>query len=235
MDEDRTTLEHLLRDRAAEIPYFQAAPPRMLAKARRRIARNAIASLAAVGLIVVGASAGLANLGALRGPDRVPQGSTGSHGPTQTAPAPCGTVELIADASLEGAAGSVIGTIDLTSVGTSTCTLTGRPTITIDDAAGDAVAFQVVVVDPQWRVDRASPPRGWPVVLLSPGDVASVRVRWSNPCPQLTAPVRWTVGLDDASEPLDVRGADTTPPPSCNGAGEPSTLEVGPFEPAADA
>jgi Domain of unknown function (DUF4232) len=233
MSEDRTTLEHMLRARAAEVPHLQAVPPTMLARARRRIARNALASVVAAGLIVVGASAGLTTLGALRSPDRVvPEGSSGQHSPAPPASNPsCSAADLRATARLEGAAGSVLGSVDITNLGAEVCTLTGRPVVTIFTSAGDQLSPHVQEVPPQWQVDGRSPPQGWPVVSLRPGAAAAIRIRWNDPCPQLSDPAVWSVGLSGGGT-LDVGNADTTPPPPCLGTAEPSMLEVGPFEPS---
>jgi hypothetical protein len=234
MDDDLTKLGQVLRDRAAEVPYLQEAPPKLLARARRRVARNAVSSVVAAGLIVVGASAGLATL---RGPETaVPGGSPSTHspGPTPSTLA-CTAADLRATAALQGAAGSVLGSIHLTNVGVLTCTLMGRPTVTLSSSAGDALSVSVVVVPPQWQVDGTPTPRGWPVVSLPPGSAASIRTRWSNACPQLTDPARWSVDLGTGRGSLDVTDADAIFPPPCNGPTEPSTLEVGPFEPSAGA
>ena len=42
MNDDLDRLERELRERAAEVPYLQEAPRKMLARARRRVARNAL-------------------------------------------------------------------------------------------------------------------------------------------------------------------------------------------------
>jgi len=232
MDDDLTQLERVLKDRAAEVPHVQDVPPTMLARARRRVARNALASVLGAVVIVVGAAAGLANLGALHGSgDRVP-GDRGAVAPPSTA---CSASDLRAVVSLEGAAGSVEGSIRLTNVGGATCTLTGRPSVSIVSSQGDAVPLQVTESEPQWKADGASQPQGWPVVTLQPGSPASVRVRWSNACPQLSGPVSWKIDLGNAGGTLDASSAGASFVPPCNGPSEPSTLEVGPFEPSAGA
>ena len=129
----------------------------------------------------------------------------------------------------------MVGSIDLTNVGAATCTLVGRPTLGISSSTDQAVSVQVVEGPPQWQVDGSAAPIGWPVVSLRPGDAAAIRIRWSNACPQLTGPASWNVDLGDGGGSLDVSGTGATFPPPCNGPGEPSTLEVGPFEPAAGA
>lgn len=232
MDDDLNQLQHVLRDRAAEVPHVQDVPPTMLARARRRVARNAVVSALAAVVIVVGATAGLANLAALHGPRVAVPGDSGSAAPPSTA---CAAADLRANASLEGAMGSVEGSIGLKNVGGTTCTLTGRPTVSIFSSTGHEVSLQVTESEPQWQADGTSQPQGWPVVGVQPGSSASVRVRWSNACPQLSGPASWKVDLGNGRGTLDVPNAGASLVPPCNGPSEPSTLEVGPFEPSAGA
>jgi Protein of unknown function (DUF4232) len=233
MDDDQSRLERELRERAAEVPYLQEAPAKVLARARRRVARNALTSLVVVGLIVVGASAGL---GALRGPTRVITGNHGSPSPTQVpSTSVCTASDLRATGALSGAMGSVGGAIDLKNTGATTCTLTGRPTVTLTSSTGDALSVQVTDVIPQWQADGKPSPQGWPIVSLRPGTSASIRVSWSNECPQLSNPVAWSVELGDGGGLLNVAGADAAFAPPCNGSAEPSILQVGPFEPGTGA
>jgi len=223
MDDDLTTLEQVLRDRAAEVPHLQEAPPRMLLRARRRVARNAVVSAVAAGIIIVGASAGLAGLRA---------SSSGLGGPTPTpSTTACKASDLRVTANLEGAAGSLVGSIDLKNHGDLTCTLEGRPTISILDAFGYQLTPHVIAADPQWMVDGASAPGSWPVVSLRSFEVSAIRVRWTNPCPQLTHGAFFIVDLGNGTGTLQVSVPD---PPSCNGPAEPATLEVGPFEPGGE-
>jgi hypothetical protein len=227
MDDDLTRLEQVLRDRAAEVPYQQEAPAKLLARARRRMARNALSSFVVVGVLVVGASTGLAGLGALRGPDQVtPGSSSGTHSPAP-AGSDCTAEDLRATSALDGAAGSVVGSVQLTNLSTRTCTLNGRPTVSPFDPQDRGLAVDVVEVQPQWQVDGTPMPESWPVVRLDPGDVGSIRIRWGNACPQLSGPARLSMDLGDGKGALDVSASA----PPCLGSGEPSTLEVGPFEP----
>ncbi len=235
MDDDRTKLERMLRDRAEEIPYRREAPPALLGRARRRVARNAISSLVAVGIIVAGASAGLESMGALRapiGPATRGPAPADPRSPSSSAPV-CTVGDIRATAALDGAAGSVVGSIGLTNFSDTTCALKGRPVVTLFGSSGHPLPVTVVAVAPQWLADGSSPPPGWPVVRLRPGSAAAVRVRWSNACPQRSEPALWRVSLTTDGQTLDVFGADGTPPPSCSGPTEPSILEVGPVEPSA--
>jgi hypothetical protein len=230
MDDDLNQLEQVLRDRAAEVPHVQDVPPTMLMRARRRVARNAVASVLGALLIVAGASAGFANLGVLHRSDAAVSG--GSVVPPSTR---CAASDLHGKVSLDGAMGSVEGSIDLTNVGGATCTLTGRPAVSIWNSQGQAVALQVTASEAQWKADAAPEPQGWPVVSLRPGSAASVHVRWSNACPQLSGPVSWKIDLGNGAGTLDASSADAILVPPCNGPTEPSTLAVGPFEPSAGA
>lgn len=233
MRDDLGTLEQLLREKAAEVPYVQAALPATLARARRRVARTALVSVAAAGLLVVGASLGVARLAA-EGPDQGIPAVSPTGGPSvapSTSVAPCDASVLRATASLDGAAGSVEGAIHVTNLGPSACSVAGRPVVTLFTGSGRPITVHVLRVTAQWQADGAAAPPGWPVVRLRPGGAASVRVRWSNACPQQTSPALWVLDLGSGPT-LDVFGADGTSPPPCNGPGEPSTLEVGPFEPS---
>lgn len=224
MDDDLTRLEAMLRAKAGEVPSALTAPPPMVARARRRVVLTSLSLVAAGALIVVGATAGL---GAIRDSGRaVPEAPPSTGTPSVTS---CTSGDLRATAALDGAAGSVVGSIDLTNGGTGTCTLSGRPHLTLTSPIQGALSPDVAEVPAQWQVDGASAPPGWPLVTLRPGAAASVRVRWSNACPQLTQPVTWHLDLGDGGAGLDVTGAEATPP--CLGSGQPSILEVGPFEP----
>jgi hypothetical protein len=231
MDDELRQLDGVLRDRAAEVPQVQDVPPAMVARARRRVARNAVVFVLGAAVIVVGASAGLATLGAQRGPGVAIPGDSGSS----AASTACAAPDLRAQVSLGGAMGSVEGSIRLTNVGGATCTLSGRPTVSIFSSQGDEVALQVTESEPQWQADRAPEPAGWPVVSMQPGSEASVRVRWSNACPQLSGPASWKLDLGNGGGTLDAAGAGASLVPPCNGPSQPSTLEVGPFEPRAGA
>lgn len=228
MDDDMSKLEDVLRAKAAEIPYLQSVPPKVMARARRRMARNVLSSVVAVALVVLGASAALGGIGALRGPREVVPGSSGH--PTVAPGSSCAAANLRAATAIDGAAGSVVGSVELTNAGAATCTVSGRPTLSLS-TLGHALTARAIEVPPQWRVDGTAAPAGWPIVTLRPGGVASIRVRWSNACPQVSSPVVWHVDLGGGAGGLDATGAALNP--SCLGSAEPSSLEVGPFEPGA--
>jgi len=68
------------------------------------------------------------------------------------------------------------------------------------------------------------------VVTLAPGGVASVRIGWADWCPDGRAAPLWRVAIPGSGD-VDVNGIDAVSPPPCNGPGQPSTIQVGPFEP----
>jgi hypothetical protein len=133
---------------------------------------------------------------------------------------------------MQGAAGSREGAISLTNLSSDTCTLEGTPAITLLDPNLNPITSGIRSrgSPPGWMADASPQPLGWPVVTLAPGDVASVRVSWLNWCPDARPAPLWRVGIPGSST-VDVNGFDAVPPPPCNGRGEPSTVEVGPFEP----
>ena len=134
-------------------------------------------------------------------------------------------------ATLEGAAGSREGAITVVNRSTVACTLAGTPTPILRDAQSLApVSTQVTVTqsEPAWRVDKQPEPPGWPVVTLGAGERATVRVGWSNWCG--STPVAWSLALP-SGDSFEVRDIGLDAPP-CNGPGQPSTIEIGPFEPA---
>ena len=130
----------------------------------------------------------------------------------------------------EGAAGSRDGTIDLENASGGTCTLSGTPVVTVTDS-DLRVIDGVTVLDgaPGWKAQGGPEPDGWPVVTLASGDVASVRVGWSNWCNKDLPLLRLT---DNAGNEIALLGPDAGSVPPCNGPDLPSTIEVGPFEPS---
>src|SRR6266576_1801612 len=147
MDDDLRQLERELTDRAAEVPQVHDVPPAMVARARRRVARNAVVFVLGAAVIVVGASAGLATLGAQHGPGNAIPGDSGSSSPSTSCAAP----DLRAEVSLDGALGSVAGSIQVTNVGARTCTLSGRTTVSIFSSGTHDVASHVTESEPQWQ------------------------------------------------------------------------------------
>lgn len=225
----------------------------MTRRVRFRVARNA----AAVGLMIVLVGAGtFVGARALTGPGSpkpVPPASTRTGRPTpsaSTTPGPgpatpsasttpgtsaaaCTSGQLRAVGTFEGAMGSREGAITLTNFSDVTCTLQGQPTITLLNHKLHPITSGVVfsAAPPGWQVNASPQPPGWPVVTLAPGNAASVRIRWGNWCPQGRSAPLWRIGIPGSGS-VDVNGFDAADPPPCNGQGQPSTIEVGPFEPA---
>ena len=231
-------LRESLERRAEDVPPRREVPPGLGGRAGRRIAVNSVL----VGTAIVVVAAGLfAGVRAFTGPDEENLGgtptptATGAH-QTQASGSSgvpkCTAGRLRATGTFEGAAGSREGAIDLTNFSDARCTLRGRPTITVLKSAGHPITSGVTFLETvaAWQAEGTTKPAGWPTVTLGPGDAASVRIRWGNWCPQGRAAPLWRVGIS-GSGAVNVNGFDSDPPP-CNGQSLPSTIEVGPLEPA---
>jgi hypothetical protein len=225
-------LRDLLRRRADDLPPHLAVPPALSGRVRRRIALNA----AGVGIIVVALAAGaFAGVRALGGPR-----ASGPAGPptfSNVQPTPssdtCASGQLRANGSIQGAAGSRVGSIIFTNFSDKTCTLEGTPEIQLLDQNLDPITSGVTfgTTPAGWQADGSPEPAGWPVVTLAPGDSASVRIDWSNWCPDGRAAPLWRVVIPGSGSVDVINGMDSETPPPCNGAGQPSRIDVGPFEP----
>jgi hypothetical protein len=128
--------------------------------------------------------------------------------------------------------GSRDGTVVVTNLSDASCTLQGTPTITLLDDNIEPITSGLTFMSAPagWQADALPKPPGWPVVKLRPGDVANVRIRWSNWCPQGRAAPLWQLGIP-GSDTVDINGFEAADPPPCNGADQPATIEVSPFEP----
>jgi Domain of unknown function (DUF4232) len=230
----------MMRRKAGEMPRQGAIPGSLTRRVRLRIARNT----AAVGIMLVVLGAGtFVGARAFNSPDsgkRIPPASnTTVQVPSPTgqasspiSPAACTSGQLRATGTFEGAAGSREGVISLSNYSDVTCTLEGNPTITLLDKNLKPISSGVTYTSapPGWVVNASPRPPGWPVVKLAPGEAASVRIRWSNWCPDGRSAPLWQIGIPGSGS-VDVNGLDAALPPPCNGQGQPSTIEVGPFEP----
>jgi hypothetical protein len=207
----------LLREKAHEIPPNLEAPRSLTTRVRRRIALNALAVTVMVLVVAAGA------FGTLRAVRSRPSETAGTG--------PCTSAHLRAVATMEGAAGSREGTIELTNT-SATCALKGTPILTLLDQDQHPIVSGIsfVSVASAWQVAASPQPPGWPVVTLAQDESASVRVRWSNWCQEGNAAPHWRIGIPGSGE-VDVEGIDETSIPPCNGPDLPSTIEVGPFEP----
>jgi hypothetical protein len=134
--------------------------------------------------------------------------------------------------TFEGAAGSREGAVTLTNFSDTTCTVEGTPTFQLLNQNLKPITSGVTFSSAPagWQVNASPAPPGWPVVTLAPGKAASVRVRWSNWCPDGRAAPLWKIGVPGSGS-VDVNGFDAALPPPCNGQAQPSTIEIGPFEP----
>jgi hypothetical protein len=231
-------LRELLRRRADDVPPHREVPRSLVGRARRRIALNALGVGLTVALMAGGAFVGLRSFGAA--PAQKPAQMPTTPPAQPTAPASttsvCTSAQLRAVGSMQGAAGSREGGISLTNLSDKTCTLRGTPTITLLDQNLDPISSDVTFSPspPGWVVEGSPEPAGWPVVTVHAGDSAFVRIRWSNWCPDGRAAPLWRVDIPGGGT-VDVNGLDAVTPPPCNGPGQPSTVEEGPFEPGTGA
>jgi hypothetical protein len=230
-DEVRRTLQQ----RADDVRPHREVPPGLGPRAGRRIALNSVV----VGAVAVVLAAGVVvGVRAMGGPDDDRLGGspspriTHSQNGSTSKPQPCAAGRLRAVGALEGAAGSREGAIRFTNFGGLTCTVTGRPRITLMTSPGHPIRSGITCTptDAAWMVNGESNPAGWPVVTLHPGATASVRIRWGNWCPQGRASPLWQARIPRHGAVAVSNGMDESPP--CSGSGEPSMIEVGPFEPA---
>jgi Protein of unknown function (DUF4232) len=234
-------LRELFRRRAEDPAPRTSVPPSLPRRARRRIAVNALGAAMVVAVLAAGGAVGIQAIARQSGtvPADHPSPTTTRH---RTSPAPspspssgvaaCTAGQVRATATLLGAAGSREGVIRLENLSDATCTLQGRPAVTLLDdhlrPIRSGVHFEPA--PPGWKVDADPQPEGWPVVTVAPGKAATVRIRWSNWCPQGRATPLWRVRLPGDGS-VDVMGIDGETPPPCNGEHLPSTIDVGPFEP----
>lgn len=228
-DDDR--LERALR---APGPREAGYEPRALPAALDGAARShrAAVGLLRFGLLATGALAAAALTFAVL--SRLP-GSGGAGGPGPSASAApsssssaalpvCSPGDLaIAPDPWGGAAGSRGTTVLFRAVSSADrCVVEGKPAAEVVDAGG------TVLVRSAAAASGAS-------VELGPGAVAELNVSWSNWCGDPQAVPRYLV--------LDLSGSQVRLPisslegsafalPPCNGAGEPSQLNVLPFEPS---
>jgi hypothetical protein len=207
----------LLREKAHDIPPHLDLPRSLTTRVRRRIALNALAVTATIVVVAAGA---FGTIRAFRSQ------------PSETAGTPaCTSAHVRAVVSMEGAAGSREGTIELTN-DSATCALKGTPTLHLLDQDLHPIVSGITFasVPAGWEVGGSPEPPGWPVVSLARDDSASVRVRWSNWCAGGNGTPQWRIAIPGSGD-VDVEGIDAMAIPPCNGPDLPSTIEVGPFEP----
>ena len=240
-------LRRLFARKADEVPVHDRVPGSMMTRARRRIALNAMGVGLGVVLLASGAFAGVRTLG-----DRPGPGPAGHSTPPPTRPAPsgsatpspsrptpsapvtqaCTAAQLQAVAALQGAAGSRVGEIAVTNVSSEACTLEGTPAITLLTKGLTPITTGITFGSSPagWIANGSPKPAGWPVVTLEPGGAASIRISWGNWCLAGTGEPAWRIAVGSGGT-VTVAGFDASMVPPCNGPGQPSTIEEGPFEP----
>jgi hypothetical protein len=130
-------------------------------------------------------------------------------------------------AGLQGATGSLAGGVRVRNAGGRACTVEGRPRVAIL-SAGRPLPLRRIAARPDWQGQLV--PAGYPQVVLEPGDVADVRVSWSNWCgAKPRPPLSISVVLPHGAGRLGAALEAGTP--RCDQRSAPSTLAVQPFMP----
>jgi hypothetical protein len=233
-------LRELLQRKAQDVAPHREVPRALVSRARRRIGLNVLSVGVAVAVVVAG---GFLGVRALTGPaPRQPAGKTTApppSTPSNAVIAACVSTQLRAVAGqLQGAAGSREGAINLTNTSGEACTLEGRPTITLLDHNRTPITSGITFSPSQagWLVDRLPKPKGWPVVTIAPGGSAHLRISWSNWCLDPGAVPLWRMQIPGGGA-TEVTGFDASSVPQCPGQPgqqlQPSSIEIGPFEPGA--
>jgi hypothetical protein len=246
---DHDRLERSLREPGPrERGYRPRALPASLAEARReRHAARPVLRAALVGAVAAGAAAvtlaitmglpqehvGVPGASSSAGSSAVASSAVASSSvgsgsaspsaqPTSDPSAPCATANLAVSADPWGGAMGSRGTTVLfrTVDSAEPCTLNGSPKTEIVDAAGNVL------------VSAAASNAGSPV-QLGAGRVAELNIRWSNWCgADPPPPLKLVLHLEGASAefPVTALGGGQMSAPPCNGPGQPSILQVLPFE-----
>lgn len=132
---------------------------------------------------------------------------------------PCAADQLVAEiSSWEGAAGSRIALVAVTSVSPKLCILEGPPSAALLDAGGTVLVASTDDVG------------GGPDVELPPGERAQLFVAVANWCND-PPPQPVSIGLtmpDGAKLTASPAAGVTFDPPPCNGPGQPPTISVQP-------
>jgi Protein of unknown function (DUF4232) len=226
-------IRKLLRQKGDEVPPHRKVPESLKPRVRRRIARNVAAIGAMFVLLGAGTFVGARALNAPGSTKPIRPASTPTVQPTSPASVTaCTSGQLRAVGSLQGAAGSRTGAITVTNFSDVTCTLQGAASIRLLDQNLKPITSGIVFSSGPaiWQVNASPTPPWWPIVTLAPGQTASVRTSWSNWCPDGRPSPLWQVEVPGGGT-VNVNGLDAAGPPPCNGQGQPSTIELGPFEP----
>ena len=146
---------------------------------------------------------------------------------------PCHASQLGSRLSLQGATGSLVGGVDLTNGGPRACALLGRPAVSF---VGATEPVMVLAAAPQTGPDDALLDSPGSLRALAPGKTALVTLWWSNWCGRGAdsggrggvPPTAIRLGLPGGTVVvLPLRGASR-----CDDPHAPSTIQVGPFQPA---
>jgi hypothetical protein len=186
----------------------------LIKEARERQLRRRL--LGAAGVAIVSAI-GLGVYAFVTG-GRTDHGNSGSPTPLLSAPL-CRASQLSSIAGLNGAVGTLDGTVILTNKSADACSFpTGRPHV--------SVLWRGRVLPTQEAGERQS---GRPIPVLGPHSGVAIDMDWANWCGRLdqgtavdpTFRLSWPGRLT-----IDVPNGVALPPPRCNGGG-PSVISVG--------
>jgi len=199
------------------------APPRppsqdeleaLIKEARARQVRRRLLGAVVLAIMAAGALGVYAVLGG-GGSDRPVGGSP--IGPA--GPPPCLASQLSSTAGLNGAVGTLAGTVILTNADSSACSFpTGRPSV--------SVLWQGHVLSThEAEMERSS---GRPVPVLGPHSGAAIDMDWANWCGRLDHRTASdpTFRLSWHGLTVDVPNGVSVGAPRCNGGG-PSVISVG--------
>lgn len=140
----------------------------------------------------------------------------------------CRASALRTTVRLQGATGSLLGSILVRNVGDKACRLRGRPTVQLRDANGVLLNVRESKARPLWKQLGEARPAGWPTVTLPARGSAEVFVQLRNWCVVPVKPVFFHTYLPGVGEHLPAPARITL---RCDAPGRPVGLEVGPVEP----
>jgi Protein of unknown function (DUF4232) len=151
------------------------------------------------------------------------------HGPPPVGTAVSGTCraeDLRGHVELQGATGSLVGSMYVDNLSTEACTLSGRPTVILRHANGQVISSSEEKAPPEWQFTGGQRPDGWPIVRLQPHGRAFVFLRLTNWCGEPNERVYFHFlvpgGRVLGSAAISLR---------CDLADQPVMVGVGPFEP----
>jgi hypothetical protein len=161
----------------------------------------------------------------------VPEGAPGlldTRPSLQPSANACRASALRTTVRLQGATGSLLGSILVRNVGDKACRLRGRPTVELRDARGVLLNVRESKAPPLWKQLGAARPAGWPTVRLPARGSAEIFVQLRNWCVVPVKPVFFHTYLPGVGEHLPAPARITL---RCDAPGRPVGLEVGPVEP----